>query len=325
MKIFISGLLNVETTVKVDEFPIAYSPIDYPFFGVNSAVSGVAYNIAKAQLALKNDVNLLSMVGNDIFGRCILNEVQLSGIDTKNIYQTLMETPNSVVLYDKTGRRKIYCDLKDIQDKKMECDNIEEMINECDIVVACNANMNREILRSVKGFSKTIATDVHVLSDVNDEYNKDFMEYADILFLSDEGAGDNWRDLIIQIKNKFNNNIIVMGRGSKGVAMYIREEDEIYELPAYENNNIVNTVGAGDALFSGFVSYYGNGVTALEAIKYAQIFASYKIGFDGAANGFASLDKMDELIKKHAYSMLSDCRQSGTKMQILVLFFSEFL
>ena len=48
MKLFVSGLLNVETTVAVRGFPISYYPIDYPFFGIQSHVSGVGYNIAKA-------------------------------------------------------------------------------------------------------------------------------------------------------------------------------------------------------------------------------------------------------------------------------------
>jgi ribokinase len=42
--ILVSGLINIETTLKVDSFPIEYSPVRYPFFGVNSAVSGVGYN-----------------------------------------------------------------------------------------------------------------------------------------------------------------------------------------------------------------------------------------------------------------------------------------
>jgi ribokinase len=38
--IFISGLINIETTVQVDGFPIDYSPVRYPFFGVRSTISG---------------------------------------------------------------------------------------------------------------------------------------------------------------------------------------------------------------------------------------------------------------------------------------------
>ena len=32
MNVLVSGLVNVETSVKVRKFPIEYYPIDYPFF-----------------------------------------------------------------------------------------------------------------------------------------------------------------------------------------------------------------------------------------------------------------------------------------------------
>ena len=48
MRILVSGLLNIETTVAVRGFPINYYPIDYTFFGVQSNAAGVGYNIAKA-------------------------------------------------------------------------------------------------------------------------------------------------------------------------------------------------------------------------------------------------------------------------------------
>ena len=52
-KILVSGLINTETTVKIKQFPIEYFPIDYSFFGVNTRVSGVAYNLAKALKTVK--------------------------------------------------------------------------------------------------------------------------------------------------------------------------------------------------------------------------------------------------------------------------------
>ena len=32
MRVIVSGLINIETTLKVRNFPINYYPIDYPFF-----------------------------------------------------------------------------------------------------------------------------------------------------------------------------------------------------------------------------------------------------------------------------------------------------
>lgn len=292
-KIFISGLVNTETTVKIKGFPIEYFPIDYPFFGVNTGVAGVAYNLAKALKTLDDDVRLFSMTGNDFGGEYVKREMEKAGISTENIKPALSQTPGSVILYDEEGKRQIYCDLKDIQD--MTCDFDKEMYEDCDMVIACNTNFNRELLRKAKAAGKTIATDVHVLSDIEDEYNKEFMQYADILFLSDENIRADHRGFLMQIEECYGNEIIVLGRGSKGALMYVKQEGIFYELAAVKVGEVINTVGAGDALFGAFVHYYTKGVPAIDALKKAEIFASYKIGFDGAANGFASEKMIGEL------------------------------
>ena len=76
-------------------------------------------------------------------------------------------------------------------------------------------------------------------------------------------------------------------------------EDEFFELPAVNVNTVVNTVGAGDALFSGFMHYYAKGFSPIECLKRAEIFASYKIGFDGAAVGFCDEEKLEKMVKQH--------------------------
>ena len=65
MKVMVSGLINIETTLKIRKFPIEYYPIDYPFFCIKSNVSGVGYNVAKALLTLDNEIQLVSFMGND--------------------------------------------------------------------------------------------------------------------------------------------------------------------------------------------------------------------------------------------------------------------
>ena len=294
-KILISGLINTETTVKVKGFPIEYFPIDYPFFGVNTKVSGVAYNLAKAMKTLSDEVSLISMLGNDFAAQYILQEMKEIEVDTKLVERKLKQTPSSAVLFAPDGRRQIYCDLKDVQESTY--DFSDEMYKDCDIVVACNTNFNRELLRKAKKNGKIIATDVHVLSDINDEYNKDFMENANILFLSDENIKGDYKDFVMSIEKQYHNDIIVLGRGSKGALMYVKAEDSIYEPAAVAVGEVVNTVGAGDALFSSFLHYYAKGYKPADALDRAQIFASYKIGFNGASVGFANEQLVEELVK----------------------------
>lgn len=292
-KILVSGLVNTETTVKIREFPIPYFPIEYSFFGVNTGVAGVAYNLSKALKSLGDQVRLISMTGSDFGGEYVRREIETIGIDAANMQQQLRQTPNSVILYDGEGNRQIYCDLKDIQD--MSFDFQREMYQDCDVIVACNINFNRNLLKKAKADGKLIATDVHVLSDIEDAYNMEFMQCADILFLSDEAIRTDAEDFLMEIEKRYENEIIVLGQGSKGALMYVKKQGKFYDFPAAKTGRIVNTVGAGDALFGGFIHYYAKGDDVAEALKKAEIFASYKIGFDGAANGFADEQKIEEL------------------------------
>ena len=292
-KILISGLVNTETTVRVRQFPIPYYPIDYPFFGVNTAVSGVAYNIALALRTLGDEVKLMSMTGQDFSGEYIRRELTAAGIDHSGVKACLSQTPGSVVLYDELGRRQIYCDLKDIQERGYGFD--ADCCVDADLVVACNTNFNRELLPMAKAAGKTIATDVHVLGNVWDEYNRDFLAHADILFLSDEAVGEDYRHFLTELERQYGNEIIVLGRGSRGAAMYLRSEDRFVELPAVHVGQVVNTVGAGDALFSGFVHGYAQGLHPVEALARAQVFASAKIRVSGASKGFVSSEELQRL------------------------------
>lgn len=287
-KILVSGLLNTETTTAVRGFPINYYPIDYTFFGIDTAVSGVAFNIVKALKTLGDEVHLTSMVGKDFSAAYIKNALKELNISTKHILPTLKQTPSSVVLYDSQGKRQIYCDLKDIQESSYPFDTT--LLKDVDLVAACNINYNRPLLHLAKEAGKLIATDVHVLSDIYDEYNREFMECADILFLSDENIGDDYGAFLWQLAHTYDCKIIVLGRGSKGVAVYQRQTNKINEMPAISVGKVVNTIGAGDALFSGFLHFYAKGYEVMEALHLAQVFAAHKILVNGGANGFIAED-----------------------------------
>ena len=105
--ILVCGLTNIETTLKVDNFPIEYSPIEYRFFGVNSSVSGVGYNIAKALKTLGNAPLFFSIIGNDLFKEIILKELKRNNIKTDYILALLEQIVQSGIYL--TGIIGKYC------------------------------------------------------------------------------------------------------------------------------------------------------------------------------------------------------------------------
>ena len=76
------------------------------------------------------------------------------------------------------------------------------------------------------------------------------MAAAEVLFLSDEGAGDNPRGLMAALAERYGNRVVAMGRGAKGALLL--HEGRFTELPAWDVGGVRNTVGAGDALFAAF-------------------------------------------------------------------------
>jgi ribokinase len=295
--ILVCGLINIETTIKVDNFPIKYSPVEYNFFGVNSSVSGVVYNIIKALKTLGDIPIFFSIIGNDMYKEIIFSELKKDKIDTDYVLPLLEKTIQSGILYDR-NKRKILLDLKNIQEINFPIDLLKDVINKIDLGIICNINFSRDFLQVLKENGKIIATDVHVLNDINDNYNNDYIKYSDILFLSNEGIIGNENDMIMQLSLKYNHEIIVITMGENGLLMYAKEKHEIKHFPAIKTREVVNTIGAGDALFSCFIHYYCNTKDPYYSIQLATLFASYKIGESGGSKGFLTEEELIKLKNK---------------------------
>ena len=298
--IFVSGLVNVESTLKINDFPINYSPVEYLFDGISTNVSGVGYNVSKALRTLGNEVHLHTIVGDDTLGQLINLELKRCDIGGEGVYHTLDATPQSIIIYDSTGRRKIYCDLKNIQDATYPVAFTHLYHVQYDLAVLGNVNFSREFFEIFKERNIPIATDCHVLKDINSEYDKQFLQNANIVFMSNEGIKGNEEGFLRQLIDAYNQDIIVISMGDQGSMIYDRVEDQIHKVDAITVRPILNTIGAGDALFSSFLHFYIQGEEPLDALKYATFFASYKIGANGGAEGFLSEFDLLELVKNFA-------------------------
>lgn len=297
-KITICGLVNLETTVPVDEFPVDYCPISYKFFGITTHPSGVGLNLSSALTALGDDVNLLSLCADDTAGNCIRNYLDSHNIKSENVLSVAKATAQSVALYDKEGRRRVYCDLTDMQDNAYNADAFKASAKDSDIVVLCNINFARPLIAKAKEAGMIIATDVHCLSDIHDEYNTDFIKAANILFLSNENFIGREEAFVNNLKAVTDAEVIVVGMGSKGALLYLKSTDSFEVFPAVYTRKVVNTVGAGDSLFASFLHFYAKTKDARYSLRMATVFASYKIGDTSACRGFLDEESLIKLSKE---------------------------
>jgi acarbose 7IV-phosphotransferase len=293
----VSGLLNVETTLKIGGFPLEYFPVAYPFGGVGCSVSGVGVNVALALSALDDRVEFCCLTGRDGLGGFAISQLASRGLSTDRILRSLEKTPQSVILFDPSGKRQIHVDLKDIQENIYPAETFEAAAKCAGMAVLCNVNFNRPLLKCARSLGLPVATDVHVLKDPADDYNADFMEAADILFLSDEGLWASPDEAARELMGRYGPRIIVIGMGAEG-ALLLEKGKRPERLPARKTRPVMNAIGAGDALFSAFAHFYAKGCPAETALERASLFASWKIGENGGAFGFLSEEKLLELEKR---------------------------
>lgn len=294
-KILISGLINLETTLRVDGFPVEYEPVRYPFFGVDSTASGVGYNIAKALTMLGNETRLLSIIGEDAAGTLVRQALAADGIPGEFVIPGMAHTAQSVILYDPGGRRQIHVDLKEVQEQVYPDALFERAAQGCDLAVLCNINFSRPFLQKARQMGMTVATDVHAIADLDDPYNRDFMAAADILFMSDERMPCPPEERARRAMNRYGAEIVVIGLGAAGALLGVRSDNSVERIPPARTRPVVNTIGAGDALFSCFLHFYRKTRDPYDAIRKAVVFASYKIGESGAAQGFLTEAELRDL------------------------------
>lgn len=283
-KIFVSGLANVETSCAIRRFPIDYQPIDYNFFGVSSIASGVGLNISLALAALGDDVSFAAFAGDDAAGVLVRSAGEKIA-DCR--FAPCQQTPQSVVLYDENGRRRAYTDLKNMQELELP-ESCYADLADFDGFCLCNINYSRPLLELAKQTGKPVFCDVHCISELHDAYNADFMKYADVLFLSNESILGREESFVKSLSAIYPCGVFVVGMGARGALLYERDRNCFTMIPSVSTRPVVNTVGAGDALFSAFVHFYVKGHTPVEALQKAVVFASYKIGESGASKGFLS-------------------------------------
>lgn len=286
MRVVVAGLVNLETVLQVEGFPLNYEPVRYPFDGITSGVSGVGTNLSMALRRLGHDVRLLARLGDDAAGQLARRTLREAGLAEDGLLGDLKATPQSVILVDPAGRRAVNVDLKDLQEQHFPLETFRSAARGARWALLCNLNMNRPLLAEAQALGLSVATDVHAIADLDDAYNRDFMAAAEVLFMSHERLPCPPEDWATQVLERFGPRILVIGLGGEGALLAWPEGGVLQRFSSVFTRKVVNTVGAGDALFSGFLHALDTGRDPVAALALAQTFASYKIGEHGGACGF---------------------------------------
>ncbi|NJK45899.1 MAG: carbohydrate kinase family protein [Pleurocapsa sp. SU_196_0] len=292
-RVFVAGLLNLETTLSVDAFPLEYAVSRYRFFGVDSTVSGVGYNVARGLQGLGSEVRLASLVGRDLAGDVVRLTLERDGLPVQDVLSGLDGTPQSVILYDGDGRRAVNTDLKDIQERAYPASRLEAELTNCDAAVICNINFARPALRIARARGIPIVTDLHAITDLENPYDQEFLESASVLFFSGERLHQPL-ETAFEVLQRFETRLVVVGMGAGGALLCERDREAVL-VPARSPRAVVSTVGAGDALLSSFTHFLVTLGDPRAALQRAVLFAGWKVGAAGGASGLLNAAELEVL------------------------------
>lgn len=291
-KFLVAGVVQRETIVKVDQIPVEYAGITGRPDTIFMSTGGDAYNESLALQWLGNSVDFMSMVGyGENMG--LINppgcEVNLV---TDYVLPRLAGTPAAVVFYDENRRQQIFEDIKDLRDTPYDLDLFRERARRAEMLVVSNANFCRPLIGIGKELRKPVAVNVREYKEEKLCYNEDFLKGADILYISDDWLTGDPYDFVKSLAAKYRPWIIILGQGASGLILYDKNKNIIAHYNTVKTHKTVNTVGAGNALFSCFLHFYNKTGDSVFAVKNAMLFASYKIGFMGTSSGFMTEDEI---------------------------------
>lgn len=291
-KFLVAGVVQRETIVKVDNIPIGYMGITERPNTIFTSTGGDAYNESLALKWLGNSVDLMSMVGEGE-SMDLVNppgcEVELV---TDYVLPRLADTPIAVLFYDENRKQQIFEDIKNLGDVPYDLALFRERAKRAEMLVVSDANFCRPLIGIGKELRKPIAVNIREYTEEKAYFNEDFLKGGDILYISDDRLVGDPYEFVKLLAAKYRPQIIILGQGAAGLILYDKNKNIIAHYNTVKTHKTVNTVGAGNALFSCFLHFYNKTKDSVFAVKNAMLFASYKIGFMGTSSVFMTEEEI---------------------------------
>lgn len=231
-------------------------------------------------------------VGDDHNGRFVRKEFERDGIDTTALFVDSWGTSRSINLMYKDGRRKNFYDGKGHMHLFPDLDACKTVMAPAKLAHFHIPNWARHLLPIAKDLGLTIACDIQDIVSLEDDYRRDFIDYADFLFFSAANQVDptHWIRRLLEAKP---DQIVIAGIGAQGCAVGTRDGVQFFHAVAMDLP-VVDTNGAGDGLAVGFLnSYVLDDYSLIDSVWRGQITARYTCSQKASSSDLITQDKLD--------------------------------
>lgn len=232
-------------------------------------------------------------LGEDFQGAFIRQELAADGIEAR-FFTDPGGTHRSVNVMYPDGRRKNFYDGKAQTEVVPDLGAVRALLARARLVHVHLEDWCRHLLPIARGLGVVVSCDLQDVVSLDDPYRRDFIDGADVLFLScvnfPEPAG-----VLRTLQGGKPGRIVVGGRGAAGCAL--ADDDGVRFFPPVTlPEPVVDTNGAGDSLAVGFLaSHVLAGFSIEDAVLRGQIAARLTCTRKATSRNLVTRRLLDEL------------------------------
>ena len=320
--ILVVGSANQDLTSTSDVLPTLGETIMGKDFAIACGGKGANQAVAAASLGMA-PVAMVTRVGDDLFGRNLLDNFRRVGVNYFGEAETVLNaTPSgvaSIVVDAKSGDNQII--VTPGANYKLTQEDVRQKIMD---IKPSQVLVQLEILPRVAFEALKAGKDVGATTILNtapspegwslEEPEMQFYKYVDILILNEtelekvayngKESGDE-ETLAKSLITKGVGNAVIVTLGARG-AMIVEKNDQgrietvivdaPEDLPA-RKLPVKNTVGAGDSFCGALAAYRSTGLSLADAARYACGVASMTVRKDGAQTSYPLYDELPDCLK----------------------------
>ncbi|MEU4766223.1 carbohydrate kinase family protein [Actinosynnema sp. NPDC023794] len=274
-KVFVAGPVSWNRLVSLDRLPQA-RPHTVFATGHRVAVGGTSAGKALNLASLGAEVTLRTVVGDDEAGRSVLDVLDRAGVEViAEVVDTATEQHLNL-MDPRGGRVSIYLELPRLRQAEHD-ERALAALAAADAAVVDLADHSRPLLHAARATGVPVWCDLHDYDGVA-EFHRDFLDAADHVFLNDDAFAD--RDALLVFLKSLDKPAVAT-LGPEGAVAVV--DGAVHHVPAVPIEEIVDTNGAGDAFFSGFLVAHLAGADIAEAMAAGARQAVLCLGSAGLA------------------------------------------
>jgi sugar/nucleoside kinase (ribokinase family) len=292
-KVLILSGGSFDSIVYLDSFPDPVpQTIHQSVFNETPGSTGVgkASNLGY----LDFDTHLQILIGNDPFGDRIKQFLAKKPVNTLFDLDPAGTERHVNIMNQKGQRISIFVNSSS-PNPAIDYSKYESLIKEADIVILNIIDYARNFIPLLKKYNKEVWTDLHDYNDDN-PYHEDFIEASDYIFLSSDNLPD-YKTTMQKLMTR-GKKLTVCTHGKLGASL-LNNAGEWYHSPCIADYDVIDTNGAGDAFFSGYLYAHCKGLEEKECLKYGHILGGMCVNSSDIAATGLSVKIVEEQYMKH--------------------------